>query len=69
MRWSATCVSGRAHRAEDGLRRHIVAFFQMIRVGIEMRVVVNATASANYRNRLTTKPVLTNVVNITLVSD
>src|SRR5437016_1994994 len=46
--------------AEDRLQRHIIAHREVRRVRIEMRVVVNSTAPADDRNRMSSQMVFAN---------
>src|SRR5438477_9240318 len=46
--------------AEDRLRRHVIARRKVRRVSIEMRVVVNSTARADDRDRMSSQMVFAN---------
>ena len=68
MRGRAGGIAGSANVPEHRLACHIVAFRELRGVRLQVRVIIDPATGANYRNCLTSQPVLADVRNVTFGS-
>ena len=68
MRWCALRITRRTNVTENRARRNSITDFEPGRITIEMRVVVNATAGTDYRNRLAAEIVLADFEDVAVGS-